>query len=657
MFSKILTGFLIFIMFSMIFAGLPGIAEAQESTTWTYMVYMSGDSSLASNVPADIQEMQEVGSGSGLEIIVLADTAGMDDSRLVRIIPGDRQDIPLTDIDPTWGNELEMGQAETLSQFVIWTAENYPADRYILDLWGHGTGWVGVCPDKGNYLECDELRSALEDVSDAGINLDIISMDACQMGMMEIAYELGGLADYAVLSEKDVPLDGWPYDRLLNLIKENSEFTVEEFGIHMVDAYMNWGLVNSRYSLTLSFIDLSHMNRVAGGLNAFAGEAEKMTGYFNQQFIEARSDTEEYDGHAQYDVRHLLANINLQTNCMSLEILVRNITEALNDAIVYERHWTNIQDEPAEYAYGLSIWFPSYSPSPSYLDCSFAQNTDWDEFLAALAPFFQNPGRQEIIYNVQVIGLDSDENGLKDSIQINYDANSVGTTFVDIHGPNGAIINSLMLDTLTSGNQTIELENFGSYSVAVYLRDNTGDLQNYSYFQDGLAKDGVSVISGQVTSDIGRGLPWTQVSLVNSQGTVIASTNTDRVGHYSMQVIVPTDTDGSNLTLICGLGDIQQNITIEELTDLNILNFQLDTSNDYLGWLIPIIAIIIVAGLICLMAWAFIGRHSQRTSPLEKEETEVHIKQFQTSAAAFAEEDSEITEVSDDTSAPEEKFY
>ena len=604
MISKILTGCLVFIMISMIFAGLSGSVEAQENTTWTYMVYISGDSSLASNVPDDLQEMQEVGSGDGLEIIVLADTAGMDDSRLIRILPGELEDLSLSDIEPSWGNELDMGQAETLSKFVIWTAENYPADRYILDLWGHGMGWEGICPDKENFLECQELRTALQDVADEGINLDIISMDACQMGMMEIAYELHGLADYAILSEKDVPVAGWPYDRLLNLIKDNSELTVEEFGTGMIDDYISWGLVNSHYSLTLSFIDLTHIQQVASSLNAFAREAEQMIGYFNPQFIEARSLTEEYDGHSQYDIRHLMSNIIDQTNCMRLKVLSLNISQALDQAIVYERHWTNIQDDPANHAYGLSIWFPSYSPSADYLDCSFAQDTGWDEFLATMSFFFQDPGRQEIVYDVQVIGVDQDKNGLKDSIQISYDENSSGSTFIEVYGPNENVVDSFLLDTSIS-SKIIELESYGTYSVAIYLKDNQRELQNYSYFQNGLVKEGMSFINGKVASDSGRELQWIKVSLVNSQGKVIISTNTGRDGHYSLQVIVPTDTDGSNLTLVCGLGEMQQNYTIMELIDQNTINFQIDISNDFLDWLIPIIAIFIIAGIVCLTNWAF----------------------------------------------------
>ena len=131
------------------------------------------------------------------------------------------------------------------------------------------------------------------------------------------------------------------------------------------------------------------------------------------------------------------------------------------------------------------------------------------------------------------------------------------------------------------------------------------ELQNYSYFQNGLVKEGMSFINGKVASDSGRELQWIKVSLVNSQGKVIISTNTGRDGHYSLQVIVPTDTDGSNLTLVCGLGEMQQNYTIMELIDQNTINFQIDISNDFLDWLIPLIAIFIIAGIVCLTNWAF----------------------------------------------------
>ena len=72
MLSRLLSGIVVFALVSLFFLGaISQPVEAQENTTWTYMVYMSGDSSLANNIPSDIQEMQNVGSGAGLEIIVI----------------------------------------------------------------------------------------------------------------------------------------------------------------------------------------------------------------------------------------------------------------------------------------------------------------------------------------------------------------------------------------------------------------------------------------------------------------------------------------------------------------------------------------------------------------------------------------------------------
>ena len=228
-----------------------------------------------------------------------------------------------------------------------------------------------------------------------------------------------------------------------------------------------------------------------------------------------------------------------------------------------------------------------------------------------MAPFFPEPGRQEDVNNIQAVGMDIDGNDLKDAIQIDYDANPVGTTIVELYGPNNELLNSFELDTSSSGSQTIELENYGAYSMAVYLWGNTGTLRNYSLFNEGLAMEGVSIISGNVISDIGRGMSWVQVSLVNSQGDILTSTNTDTTGYYSLEVIVPTHTDGSNLTLTCGLGDSQQNITIETLSDDNTINFQLEISNLHIDTIATIISILIIIGLICLAAWGIVGRKKE----------------------------------------------
>ena len=37
--------------------------------------------------------------------------------------------------------ELNMGDPQTLYDFIYWSMTNYPADKYFLILWDHGSGW------------------------------------------------------------------------------------------------------------------------------------------------------------------------------------------------------------------------------------------------------------------------------------------------------------------------------------------------------------------------------------------------------------------------------------------------------------------------------------------------------------------------------------
>jgi hypothetical protein len=600
-----IAAFLMIVLGSLAF---PEQAAAQESETWTFMVYMSGDSSLSSNIPPDIQEMKNVGSSDKLDIIVLMDSSGDGDTSLARILPDGIENIPLSTVDAAWGNELDFGEPQTLSRFVIWAAGAYPADRYMLDLWGHGNGWPGICPDKSNYLETREVGTALSVISDAGVNLDIVSMDACQMGMIEVAYEIRNYADYALFSQKDVPLDGWPYDEFLRCLAGNG--TVAEKGAAMIDAYIAWGKAHSMYSLTLSLIDLSGMGELCRVLDGYSLEATNATGYFNLEFAEARSLTEKYDGNAQFDLVQLLENINNLTRCKSLEVLADKALTILSASVIHETHWSNSFDtEKADYAHGLSIWFPTYAPTLDYLTTSFAQDTGWPAFLDSMSDYFQQPGRVETNYQANAMPLDSNDDDLLDVIRVSYGAPAAGTVTIEVYGPDGSLFKREIMTT--EGTMDIPLDSFGRYQAAFYLKDAGGTLLNYSLFEDGLTKEGLSIISGYVKSNTGRGLKWVSMNLVDGTGQIVATTVTDGSGHYHLDVVVPTDTDGTGLVLVCGLGASQTNATIDSLAAENYFDFELETSGQYIGWIIRVVGILNLAGIVALIYWAAWGREKK----------------------------------------------
>jgi len=117
---------------------------------------LAGDNNLEGAGIDDFLEMSSVGSSSAVNIVVQFDRIpGYDDSygdwtscKRFCVTPG---------MTPTPANaisdlgECNMGDPNTLDEFVMWATTDYPADKYALILWNHGSGckkfapWAG-CP-------------------------------------------------------------------------------------------------------------------------------------------------------------------------------------------------------------------------------------------------------------------------------------------------------------------------------------------------------------------------------------------------------------------------------------------------------------------------------------------------------------------------------
>lgn len=181
--------------------GFKGESFCQESH-WTIMIYMAGDDTKLrgrlegrSYGKKDLNEMEEAMEGVTANVIVLLDeypeSAGQGGETKAYKVDYDSapeetdqwwnivsEEIPLTDINPSWGDELNMGDPQTLIDFATWAIQTYPADKYALILWGHGTGWApppeeavgeptkSVCNDQtdDDWLNVAELRTAIQTI-------------------------------------------------------------------------------------------------------------------------------------------------------------------------------------------------------------------------------------------------------------------------------------------------------------------------------------------------------------------------------------------------------------------------------------------------------------------------------------------------------------
>ena len=104
-----------------------------------------------------------------------------------------------------------MGDPLTLSSFLNYGFDFFPADSYSLILWDHGGGPVlgyGVDENFRDLLTLDELSEALEDSVGAHMTkLEWIGFDACLMSSLEVASVLAPYANYMIASQETEP--GW----------------------------------------------------------------------------------------------------------------------------------------------------------------------------------------------------------------------------------------------------------------------------------------------------------------------------------------------------------------------------------------------------------------------------------------------------------------
>jgi len=220
-------------------------SHATTTAKWTFLVYMAGDNNLDGAALRDIEEMARAGSTKDVNILVQLDRIEDNLTRRFRITQGGGFK---KDCIETFG-DTNTGDPQILYDFVKWAAGNYPADRYALILWNHGSGWWedaksrsagpaakkprrrlfrqpvrypvpqehltipvpqehrSICYDDtsgGDALDNRELRVVLAGICALlGRKIDLLGMDACLITMLEVAYQIRDHARVLVGSEEE----------------------------------------------------------------------------------------------------------------------------------------------------------------------------------------------------------------------------------------------------------------------------------------------------------------------------------------------------------------------------------------------------------------------------------------------------------------------
>jgi len=264
----------------------PSLAEGSQRRL-TLMIYMCG-SNLESgygSASADLQEIIEAGyDRKKTEVLILAGGSqswktgySTDVTHLFRVSPGGT----LVEATRETGTLRNMGDPDSLSWFLRYGYQHFPADQYALILWDHGGGPLeAACLDElfsSDGLTLGEMCSAFESAQ-LPQKLSWIGFDACLMGSVEIANALSPYAEYMIASQEREPAAGWNY-AFLNGIEQDENGGIT--GKRIVQKYFE-ALADDPNPLTLACIDLAKLQEALPSMDSFflnAGSSVNMENY------------------------------------------------------------------------------------------------------------------------------------------------------------------------------------------------------------------------------------------------------------------------------------------------------------------------------------------------------------------------------------------
>lgn len=402
-----------------------GPVQKDSQRQWTLVVYMGGDNNLEPFVLKDLDEMERAIPGKGIEIIALVDRAegfnddegDWKDTRIFRVRP-DRQQGIKSEMLSTPG-EQNLGDPSVLSAFLSSALKTFPARRYALILWNHGSGWAGHVtddtapgtPQNFDKLTLPELRTAITGaLQNVGLKkIDLIGFDMCLMAQMETAYELKDLADVMVGSEAIEPNDGWPYEAIIPIFS-NPAIPTKQVAKRIVDAYHDHYRLSQESMTTQSAFDLKVVGETLNALDNVVNKLNdrlKLTWptvsrslFFSESYA-ARTEVQRG--------KNALASIDLMDALNRLRINMKNFpANSEYDALVtsMDKFVLASQTSPARrLSTGVAIYAPITGSrfNSAYRLTRFSKTSRWNTFLDNLHKLQETDKSTPVIRDLQLV--------------------------------------------------------------------------------------------------------------------------------------------------------------------------------------------------------------------------------------------------------------
>lgn len=319
--------------------------------SWAVYWYLCG-SDLETNggfATTDLSEMMEVQLPENVNVVIQTGGAAvwqndqMDPEKLQRWLYNS-EGLQLIEEQDT----ANMGDAQTLYEFLAFANENYPADKVAVTFWNHGGGSVsGAAFDELHgldSLDLAEMYQAFDAVWPADAEhpaLELVGFDTCLMATVDVASTFQNFAKYLVASEEVEPGNGWLYSGWLGALAENTDMDGAALGTAICDTYyQGCEAVGTQDQTTLSVTDLSRLEPLLEAYESFGQEAlaaaAEDPGFF-AELGRAAARSENYGGNTReqgYTNMVDLGHLARQTAWMLPS--AQRVCDALTDCVIYQ---------------------------------------------------------------------------------------------------------------------------------------------------------------------------------------------------------------------------------------------------------------------------------------------------------------------------------
>jgi hypothetical protein len=554
---------------------------------WTMMVYAVGDTTNVANLMVqNLSQIAALPAADNVNVVVLIDLPARNDAGApTDTLPGMEQFttaklLVLEDneyVEVADYGELSMGRPEILSGFIKEAADRFPADKYGLTLFDHGSGAAGGYVDTGppgvTDLSVPEIRDGMASgMAKAGIDrFDLLFHAACLMSNYETASHLAPLAEKMTGSEEIMVLypvapAGFP--------PLAADASGEEVGAALIDGYID--LLDELATQDQGPRDLAAMSSVDGDA---IRRLDKAMESFAEVAVEHMDEIAPAVARARSNALEFVVGYGLQSSdLVDLGDFLRELdglpaeVEVARDAAfaAIEGSVDKLATGRAmEQATGLSVFLPTDPRRVGpYLEDGTAPK-GWGEFVRAFleagVASAEQGGTGFTSDEAEVLQLD--RSGIKIAGQLaSRAAAGVGATFAQVFAPLGGQEQALVLEMpayLNAGGEG-QVQGVWGYGVTV-LTDGRRQVPVSAGLQDqasGLVGDFLAQYTapGGATTDIGVRV------LLSSEGEIVGVSIVDVSNGAAAGVELE---NGGTLTpylFVRGSGGFQQVLSDESIT-------------------------------------------------------------------------------------------